>query len=486
MGKTSFITYYSAYLSQKIRDKQPIDRFAIKISLTNLLAQGVEKTINSTVAQKTRLNIDLFWKLVRKGKIVFLLDGFDEMGFLPDAQARFREFDTLWKRLATQGNKVVITGRPEYFPALRTEQHALSTATHSQKPYTEKVGLELLADESILAYLQQWYADMGKTYFKWIKSNASLYDLVRRPYLCFIITQELHKLYTQSNSAEEWNAGKLMQSYMNTWIERQISKDIYTALPLEESKKKELVWSFFRDLAADLYIKDTLQISATDLQARLQAFVSKNFPKTSPQVRQTLVHELQTGYFLQRTDDSWGFVHKSFYEYLVAEKIIQTISTHKSIGKLGNTKKLSQGAIINFLKDAIPKEYKLNRKNPSILLYLFNDKILNFLFNSFIGKYDKFIINMIFFWKTIFLLSAFIVTIEKNGIYREYHLKNVLKYFSLPTLWLITMLWFMWMFFSIFLYRNKIIFIQKNEINLPKIQRTNSLMQAIFWLLSIK
>jgi len=118
MGKTTFSKYYTNYLSKRILDGESFSRYPVFISLTNtspMSNDGIETKIQSFVSKELGINYSLFEKLVHLGKIVFILDGFDEMGFIGTEKTRFEQFNSIWQ-LATRDNKILISGRPSYLP----------------------------------------------------------------------------------------------------------------------------------------------------------------------------------------------------------------------------------------------------------------------------------------------------------------------------------------------------------------------------------
>ena len=163
MGKTSFLKYYAATLAQDILDGRPVKRFPVLISLTNTSPRhgGIIKSIAEFVAcYLLGVDYELFEKLIHKGKILFLLDAFDEMGFIGTHEQRVKQFREIW-RLAVKNNKIILSGRPSYFPTEFELRQALNIPKkgheHIQiRPYSERIVLTYLDDDRISTYITRY------------------------------------------------------------------------------------------------------------------------------------------------------------------------------------------------------------------------------------------------------------------------------------------------------------------------------------------
>ena len=166
MGKTSFLKYYTMYLSKKLLQGQAVNRFPIFISLTNtspLSNDGINTSIESFVAKNLGVNYNLFKKLVRLGKVVFILDRFDEIGFMNTKKQRFKQFNSIWK-LATKNNKIILSGRPSYIPNIYERKNVLNVLTEKIKsehylPYSEEILLEGFNEKQIIKSIKNYYDD---------------------------------------------------------------------------------------------------------------------------------------------------------------------------------------------------------------------------------------------------------------------------------------------------------------------------------------
>lgn len=372
MGKSSFMKYYSFKLASEILNSQKIKRFPVFISLTNIspMHGGLKDRIGRFVSDKLGVSSKVFEKLINRGKIVFILDGFDEMGFIGTHKQRFKQFNAIWQ-LATKNNKILISGRPSYFPTEFELNTTLNVADKYEKftkeqPYYELLKLDRFNETQIKESISKYYSkDKTKNYFGFISKNETLLDLCKRPSMMHIVREMLPTLTVDFNS-DELSAGKLMNQYINYWIERQESKNIVSVFRDDETKRDFLI-EFFRDLAVELYLGDKLKLPSKEIFKRLEEKL-KTLNITNPSEKEGVESEILTGYFIEidSKDDEEGFkfVHKSFFEYFVALKIMELIKAKEFKHKLMRVDWSFE--IIDFMYDSIDKKCKgLNM--PSLL-----------------------------------------------------------------------------------------------------------------------
>lgn len=384
MGKTSFMKYFAANLAQSILDNKETGRIPVFISLTNCSPThgGIKKMIQAFVAESLGIEYDLFERLIEKGKFVFLLDAFDEMGFIGTNQQRFKQFNEIWQ-LAVKNNKIILSGRPSYFPT-EFEMHdtlaipAAGEEVLQTRPYAGKVILSDLDEARIRKYVAKYYPSDVDTYVDWIKKDRSLFELCKRPSMMHIIREMLPTLYEQERD-KDITAGKLINQYITHWIGRQQSKNIQSAFEENERRKTEFIFSFFTELAADIYLTSELKMSGSDvlqkLRKKMQAFGIKGFE--TPEIKEGIEQEMMTGYFIEREIEAFQFVHKSFFEYFVSLQIVKLLKNRKFKDKIIN--KDWSLEINDFIYDSIPKELKTDEYYPSLLLLANKNRFVSFL-----------------------------------------------------------------------------------------------------------
>ncbi len=410
MGKSSFLKYYSAKLAEEILCGKKLKRFPVFISLTNTspMHGGIEKSVGHFVSQKLGVDSDIFQKLVHRGKILFILDGFDEMGFIGTHEQRFEQFNSIWQ-LATKNNKVLIAGRPSYFP---TEFELKSTLNITEKeneviqvkPYCESLTLDRFDEKRIEESIKKYYPEKYQfdKYISFIKGNKSIYDLCSRPSMMHIIREMLPNIHEKFKN-ETLTPGKLMKQYVEYWIDRQESKCIRSAFKANDKKKKDFIIDFFKELAEDFFIKDDLKLSAKDIGKKLRTKLRDlQFEEDNTEIIEGFESELLTGYFVEIEGNEYKFVHKSFFEYFVTIKIVDLINSKDLKNPI--MAKDWTFEIIDFLYDFIDSK-KCSRKNIPSLLCLLNSNIIANIKSSLFDIFTSISVRL-GIWTLIFIAGA--------------------------------------------------------------------------------
>ncbi len=386
MGKTSFLKFFSKVMSEEILNKDIVFRFPVFISLNNTSPRhgGIKKTLSAFVAENLGVDYELFEILIHKGKILFLLDAFDEMGFVGTHEDRFKQINEIWK-LAYKNNKILLAGRSSYFPSDFELRHTLNIISKEEEviqtqPYCSSIRLSFLDDSKIKDYISKYYKpERTEQLFNWIISAPSILELCKRPSLMHIIREMLPNLH-RKDSKEIHNPGGAIEKYVNYWINRQESKEIQSAIP-DSNKKREFIKSFFRHIAVQIFMSKQYKISADYIKDELNKFIEiyelKNLSKKYQ--KEGFENEILTGYFIELDNDYFRFVHKSFFEYFVAKEIISLIKNRKFKSQI--LYEDWSNSIVSFIYDAIPNEHKENKKIPALLL-LVQSSILSHVKNS--------------------------------------------------------------------------------------------------------
>ncbi|CAA0190482.1 pentapeptide repeat-containing protein [Tenacibaculum maritimum] len=401
MGKTSFLTYYASNLAKDILSKKRILRFPVFISLNNTSPRhgGIKKTISAFVAENLGVDYELFEILIHKGKILFLLDGFDEMGFVGTHDDRFKQINEIWK-LAFKKNKILLAGRASYFPSKFELEQTLNIIKESDhiiqtQPYCSSIRLKLLDETKIKSYIAKYYkVERTAEFFAWLENSPSILELCKRPSLMHIIREMLPNLHRR-NATEIENPGNAIEKYIDYWINRQESKNIQSAFS-NNSQKRTFIKSFFKHIAAQIFISKQFKIRPDFIKEELQQWVEKYAIKnlSKKYQKEGFENEILTGYFIELENDYFKFVHKSFFEFFVAEEIINAIKTNKFKSRI--LFEDWSNPIVNFIYDSIPNNLKLNKNIPALLLLMQNgwrSKVKNFMARVFL-KNGEFIIGL--------------------------------------------------------------------------------------------
>jgi hypothetical protein len=402
MGKTSFFKYYAATIAQTILNEKQIIRYPVFISLTNTspIHGGVDKLIESFVSKNLGVNYALFEKLVQKGKILFLIDSFDEMGYIGTHEQQYEQFKQIWQ-LATTNNKIILSGRPSYFIDKLSRNTSLNIPSKGHEsiqtgPYTEVIKLEDLGHIEIKEYLRRYYPQKYITYFEWLTTNEALLALCKRPSMMHIIREMIPDLI---HHQENLSANEVMGRYINYWVNRQNSKAIQSAFLGHENQKQKFLNEFYSEIAESFYLSGHLKQKGTFIIKKLREFLKTNTQYSfleTPQNLEGLEREILSAYFLEiDIDDEYKFVHKSFFEFFVAAKIINLLKSNNSkVHKNPLIQADWTTEIIDFTYDEISRkrqERNIKFKNdlPSLLV-ITNNKTIQAKIKGFLFKLSNY------------------------------------------------------------------------------------------------
>jgi len=262
MGKTSLCRYFTYLQAKKFLNDPQNERIPVLISLKEFYNRfEIESMVTNFLVNRCGIctNYLAFKKLLLLGKAVIILDGFDEMAQQVDKEVRKKNFQALTE-LALPNNKVIITGRPNYFVNKQEMDEIFSqnkeediykqiTDELRNTPAYEILYLELFNEKQIDQLLEKQseflkkkgitdWSELKKT----INSTYNLSELAKRPFLLDMIIKSIPKI---KGKVKEINAGKLYDIYTSEWIDREYRKGEFRELIKKEDKKTfvyELAW----------------------------------------------------------------------------------------------------------------------------------------------------------------------------------------------------------------------------------------------------
>ncbi len=332
-GKSSFLFHYAAKLAENYVPGK--SRIPVLISLTNvspMLDSGLKDRLSKT-ADEMGIDYKFLMYLIEKKKVVLMLDGFDEMGYVGNNEFRLKHFESIWQ-LATQGNKIIIAGRPSYFFNEEELNKALQSVEEGDLisddlPHCRLIKLENLSFADIKAYLGKYFTPAEvEQYADFIQARKQLLDLASRPSLMHIIREMIPEIYQayhdEQQSSKRYSAGYLMEKYADHWVKRQAKKQITGSLSNQEKH------AFFEQLAEQFYLNQTEVIVPHQVEELMPEFL-KEIDFSDPDKKDGILGDILSGSFLQRqASNSFKFVHRSFFEYFVAKRIVTYIENEKA------------------------------------------------------------------------------------------------------------------------------------------------------------
>ncbi|MGA1840694.1 MAG: SUMF1/EgtB/PvdO family nonheme iron enzyme [bacterium] len=353
-GKTSFCKHFTYRLLERYQQQKALAstgemvRLPVYIPLkeyAELGADGGDKAL-LTHYLVNKMDVKTDFKALEKwaqaGKLLFILDGFDEMVQKIDPQTRDENFSVL-ARLAQPPNKIILTGRPGYFPSLTnimiTFGHELAPHDPYQRagkridkkmngdlPRYDILKLNLFTLPEIGQYLDRQTIRLHKTdpanaarlkpaIMGMIEKNPQIADLSERPVLLWMIVEALPDLL-EKLAVEDINLAELYRIFTDKSLKRDWGKGKVRQLIIIDQRR-----DFMRHLAWQLLSRSMPSISIAELQNMTDSFFkTKDLLEAAHMVNDIctctfLTHDERDGYF--------KFVHKSFMEYYAADKIAQ-------------------------------------------------------------------------------------------------------------------------------------------------------------------
>jgi WD40 repeat protein len=262
-----------------------------------------------------------FVDLSTRGKLLLLLDGYDEMRF-HSQQGVADSFTAELSSLILRGNKTIITSRTHYFKRASDEQvptlsdplftgFSLDAESDSLKSDSLEsdsliVYIEEFGRAQITTYFQSFFRDRWEEHFATLRRVYGLKDLAKRPILLNLICQTLPEI---KNRTRGLDLGALYNTYINLWLDRES----WRYLP-----KKEVI----------------LLLSGLALQefhhgGRIEDFITEqieNDPHLNSKQKRELETNIRTATFLNRDSDGrYSFMHRSFMEFFVAKLLEREI-----------------------------------------------------------------------------------------------------------------------------------------------------------------
>lgn len=369
------ICYVLFKLYLKNPDELPFPVFA-KLN-TFRPGQDIQDYILDVLKNRYGLDLDRATsiKLQNKGKLVFLLDGFDEMASRIDRNS-LRESLTSIRNLYWDGLcNVLVSCRTHFFHTSIDEEVLGADLKAYVVPWNR---------DRVLKYLQTKDNQQWQQLYERIRNTHNLTDLSKTPLFLEMIVDSLSGFYSAEN--EEINSAKLYTLYSERWFSESM---VRAGSVLNKMEKKELI----RDLAGYLFFSNQLSIEI----GTLKNWVSERFGLTTRDDQENFTNDITNCSFLRREGDRFEFAHLSFLEYFVAEKLASDLL----IGEIGNFKYPLRTEIYMFCAEIIRNldqvvKYDLIKKTNDIvslgnlicIVYRVGDH-LSFSFLASLSKEDN-------------------------------------------------------------------------------------------------
>jgi hypothetical protein len=244
---------------------------------------------------------DTLMELVKDGEILLILDGLDEFVRLHSADECLPLFKSLKEHINPIRSRVIITCRDHIYKRLKS-------SAHLNPEWAESVPVDDLSEEEVRSALQNRLTRESSAYAT-IVANSSLLRIARRPLLlemmCNINRESWKKLHLLPTE------GKLYDLWFNEVITTTGNRlTAVTDELIDDTRVKvEKIAELMLDSRADVISEATLKGNGIPLE-RLQNLTCQPF-----------------GILIRETSEEWGFVHGSFREFALANKIAKELRT---------------------------------------------------------------------------------------------------------------------------------------------------------------
>lgn len=333
MGKTTLARRMSFILAKEHR-KRPEARIPILIKLEDIASeQSLEGLIGKQFTSTSIIgnyNFNVFMELNQRGRFVIILDGFDEMKQMMSWEAMRYNFLQL-NRLVAGRAKVIIGGRPsaflneeEYIEALHGRRLVLGEFRRMLDwpdyrefhllPFSEDQIREfIVAYADVLSQRQRSALDEPKV-AKLVadlesQKNGYLFGLASRPVQLRMI---LEILPTWGEDVDALTLTALYSEFVDLIIRRESAKRSRQRFSLTERRE------FAMDLAFYMWNEG---LGSTISYAKVPARLFEERGANDDNMHE-IARDLLSACFLEvKQPGGYYFPHRSFQEYLVAEKL---------------------------------------------------------------------------------------------------------------------------------------------------------------------
>lgn len=379
-GKTSFCYIYTLELLDNfLQGKSGFLPILIKLRGYNK-AVGVTQLLTDYFVNDlgiNNFNILSLKLLLKNINVVLIFDGFDEIAKKVDFDIKYDVLKEICS-LAEKETKIIVTCRPNYFQNTSEFEQIFRNSYFpyepGDKPLPEFIENSILDLElpQIEYYIESYKNELKKydisisEVLQTIANTHDLTDLAKRPFLLYMILNTLPKILKEEKGEKNFkiNAYKLYVVYTDNWIKREDRKN----KTLIKKEDKEL---FCKELAFELYISNNVSLSYKDFPKAIK----KHF-KYVERIEDIdyFTHDIQSCSFL--TSDRSGdfkFIHKSFMEFFVADRVITKLSDAFKICKKRE----------DFIKQI---NFFLGKTYLSMEICLFINDMINYFNNNIISK----------------------------------------------------------------------------------------------------
>ncbi|MEL6721893.1 MAG: NACHT domain-containing protein [Pseudomonadota bacterium] len=292
--------------------------------------------------------------LIRAEPCVVIFDGLDEIGnrigrehavqlyrrFLELIPIDVRQTEARAKTAdySVCPTRLLLTCRTHFFRDLREQEGFFAGAhrSHSGSNRYQEYHMAPLSLDKIQELFQQYLgAEQGAQAFELIQNIHDLPGLAKRPIMARFITEIVDELIQRHQQGLPINIATVYDELFHSGIERDQEKD---PLLTKQDRKQILI-----ALAAHLQQHALQHLAADDLESWFDTFAHTHagirhlLSSQHINARNLLHTELENASFLVRDNaDKFRFAHTSFFEYFLAEALLQALPDQHQLARLSH------------------------------------------------------------------------------------------------------------------------------------------------------
>jgi len=389
--------------------------------------------------QRYDIHASSLMKLLISGRLILILEGFDEMSNVSNTESRLAHFRALW-RLAYPKNKMIFTGRKNLFFEDRELQIVFKDSdVNSSAGRCETLYLNPFSLDKIERSLRWIDVQKRREILIAARSSKQIREVLSRPSLLFIVANLWGELRILFDEGRITSAVVIDKFIIHSYERQQLKEKELNFMMLTTTERRY----FHEGIAVYMARRElTNQITNLDLRACLERLykaypnganisdgVSMETSRPPLKIRmpdpeeamQAIMTDVRTHGILvndlgQR--DTFRFAHKSFYELLVAKVHAYDLLNlepvfYHSIREAndGSTEYAGSGAeILKFYSELIfmKMEKKSNPTDTALLIYDLMSKI---------SEYKNPLIRLCMRWMQIFYLRLACNAKLTNGVF---------------------------------------------------------------------
>ncbi len=296
--------------------------FPNAISLESLIREHLEAELRAV------LNPEIVLHLLEAGRVVLLLDSFDEMGVAQAGRSVEEQFRQLARPTASagrtaRGNRILITSRSHFFRDTKSARRAAegndelfepdSPLGKAARAFDATIDtLPVFTKEQITEYLRKRLGTIeGDKAERFIEETYGLPEIASTPQLLDMIVASLPDLMKQGDKV---TTASLYLTYTNRWLN--------TVRLSQGEVNPEHMRELLERMACELWSRPKNEIHYADLAAllRKEQMLNRNIDSERVDL------EMRTAAFLIRSADGYyRFSHKSFLEFFFARALFRAL-----------------------------------------------------------------------------------------------------------------------------------------------------------------